>query len=164
MSLDKQLGEIVVKSAAQAGRSELAQDLCASTDVEDASRHIAMVRACGRDGNLEGSVAAFRRLQQSGSTVGTRAHNALLQACVQCRDSKQALELFTAMKKDGVADVVSFNIVMKLLLSLGRLEEAREVLREMRAGGLEANVVSYNELLHAKVGNKGDARGAWEIV
>merc|ERR1719502_1911692 len=41
MSLDKQLGEIVVKSATQAGRNELAQDLCASTDVEDASRHIA---------------------------------------------------------------------------------------------------------------------------
>merc|ERR1719387_572487 len=147
----------------QAGRSELAQDLCKSTDVEGASRHIAMVRACGRDGNLEGSVAAFRRLQQSGSTVGTRAHNALLQACVQCRDSEQALELFAAMKKDGAADVVSFNIVMKLLLSEGRLEEAREVLREMPACGLEANVVSYNELLHAKVG-KGDARGAWAIV
>merc|ERR1719172_156494 len=163
MALDKQLGEIVVKSAAQAGRSELAQDLCKSTDAEDASRHIAMVRACGRDGNLEGSVAAFQRLQQSGSAVGTRAHNALLQACVQCRDSEQALELFAAMKKDGAADVVSFNIVMKLLLSLGQLEEAREVLREMPACGLEANVVSYNELLHAKVG-KGDARGAWAIV
>merc|ERR1740117_233623 len=33
----------------------------------------------------------------------------------------------------------------------------------MPAFGLEANVVSYNELVHAKV-NKGDARGAWEIV
>merc|ERR1719359_1230498 len=163
MALSKQLGERVVKSAAQAGRSELAQDLCTSSAAEDASRHIAMVRACGRDGNLEGSVAAFQRLQQSGSTVGTRAHNALLQACVQCRDSKQALELFAAMKKDGAADVVSFNIIMKLLLSEGRLEDARETLREMPAYGLEANAVSYNELLHAKVA-KGDARGAWAIV
>merc|ERR1719460_1102971 len=163
MTLDKQLGELIVKSAARVGRSELAQDLCTSTDAEGASRHIAMVRACGRDGNLEGSVAAFRRLQQSGTTVDTRAHNALLQACVQCRDSEQALELFAAMKKDGAADVVSFNIVMKLLLSLGQLEEAREALRDMPACGLKANAVSYNELLHAKVG-KGDVRGAWSIV
>merc|ERR1719393_692995 len=163
MTLDRQLGELVVKSATQAGRSELAQDLCTSTDAEGASRHVAMVRACGRDGNLEGSVTAFRRLQQSGSAVDTRAHNALLQACVQCRDSKQALELFTAMKKDGAVDVVSFNIMMKLMLSLGQLEEARETLREMPAYGLEANAVSYNELLHAKVA-KGDARGAWAIV
>merc|ERR1719502_582705 len=163
MTLDKQLGELLVKSAARVGRSELAENLCTSTDAEGASRHVAMVRACGRDGNLEGSVAAFRRLQQSGSTVDTRAHNALLQACVQCRDSKQALELFTAMKKDGAVDVVSFNIMMKLLLSLGQLEEARDTLREMPAYGLEANAVSYNELLHAKVG-KGDARGAWAIV
>jgi pentatricopeptide repeat protein len=163
MALSKQLGERVVKSAAQAGRSELAQDLCTSSAAEDASRHVAMVRACGRDGNLEGSVAAFRRLQQSGSAVGTREQNALLQACVQCRDSEQALELFAAMKKDGAADVVSFNIVMKLLLSLGQLEEAREILQEMSACGLEANVVSYNALLHAKV-SKGDARGAWAIV
>jgi len=163
MTLDKQLGELIVKSAARMGRSELAQDLCTSTDAEGASRHVAMVRACGRDGNLEGSVTAFRRLQQSGSAVDTRAHNALLQACVQCRDSKQALELFTAMKKDGAVDVVSFNIMMKLMLSLGQLEEARETLREMPAYGLEANAVSYNELLHAKVA-KGDARGAWAIV
>merc|ERR1719359_1691753 len=132
MTLDKQLGELIVKSAARVGRSELARDLCTSTGAEGASRHIAMVRACGRDGNLEGSVAAFQRLQQSGSTVGTREHNALLQACVQCRDSEQALELFAAMKKDGAADVVSFNIVMKLLLSLGQLEEARDILQEMR--------------------------------
>merc|ERR1719375_2287665 len=163
MTLDKQLGELIVKSAARMGRSELAQDLCTSTDAGDASRHVAMVRACGRDGNLEGSVAAFRRLQQSGSTVDTRAHNALLQACSQCRDSEQALELFAAMKKDRVADVVSFNIVMKLLLSMGRLDEAREALREMPACGLEANVVSYNELLHAKV-SKADVCGAWTIV
>merc|ERR1719238_2022118 len=128
MSLDKQLGEIVVKSAAQAGRSELAQDLCTSSAAEDASRHVAMVRACGRDGNLEGSVAAFRRLQQSGSAVGTREHNALLQACVQCRDAEQALELFAAMKKDGAADVVSFNIMIRLFLSSSRFEEAREAL------------------------------------
>merc|ERR1719326_1448184 len=163
MTLDKRLGELVVKSAAQAGRNELAQDLCTSTDAEDASRHIAMVRACGRDGNLEGALAAFGRLQQSGWTVGTREHNALLQAFVQCRNSEQALELFAAMKKDGAADVVSFNIVMKLLLSLGRLDEAREALRDMPACGLKANAVSYNELLHAKVG-KGDVRGAWSIV
>merc|ERR1719326_2891526 len=137
MTLDKQLGELLVKSATQAGRGDLAQDLCTSTDAGDASRHVAMVRACGRDGNLEGSVAAFRRLQQSGSGVDTRAHNALLQACAQCKDSEQALELFAAMKKDNVADVVSFNIVMKLLLSSDRLEEARKTLQEMPACGLE---------------------------
>merc|ERR1719163_1369399 len=101
MTLDKQLGELLGRSATQAGRGDLAQELCTSTDAGDASRHVAMVRACGRDGNLEGSVAAFRRLQQSGSGVDTRAHNALLQACAQCRDSEQALELFAAMKTDG---------------------------------------------------------------
>merc|ERR1719217_1734595 len=67
------------------------------------------------------------------------------------------------MKRDGAADVVSFNIVLKLLLGLGRLEEAQEVLRTMPSLGLQANAVTYNELLNARV-SKGDTRGAWAAV
>merc|ERR1719240_2531815 len=117
-----------------------------------------MVRACGREGNLEGAVAAFRRLQDSGAASGSRGHNALMDACVQCGDSKQALELFAAMKQDGTADVVRCNIAMKLLHSLGRVDEARAILREMPTQGLQANAVTYNELLNSKV-SKGDMRG-----
>ena len=86
-----------------------------------------------------------------------------MEACVQCRDSEQALELLAAMKKDGAADVVSFNIVLGLLLSLAQLEESREILQEMPARGLEANIVSYDALLHTKV-SKGDAHGTAAIV
>merc|ERR1719389_147171 len=67
------------------------------------------------------------------------------------------------MKRDGVADTVSFNIMLKLLHICDRTEEAREVLKEMPAHGVQANVVTYNELCNAKVG-KGDMRGAWAVV
>merc|ERR1719379_2848007 len=53
--------------------------------------------------------------------------------------------------------------MIKLLLSLGRLEEARNLLQEMPAHGLQANAVTYNELVNAKVTN-GDVRGALGIV
>merc|ERR1719263_761156 len=52
---------------------------------------------------------------------------------------------------------------MKLLHSLGRVDEALAILREMPAQGLQANAVTYNELLNSKV-SKGDMRAAWEIV
>merc|ERR1719262_1981345 len=163
MTLSKQFGELLVKSATQAGRSELAEELCASSVASDAGRTLAMVKACGREGNLKGAVAAFQRLRESGAVLGARAHNSLLEACVRCRDNAQALDLFAAMRRDGSADVVSFNIAIKLFLSLGRLEEARKLLQEMPAHGLQANAVTYNELVHAKVG-KGDVRGALAIV
>merc|ERR1719389_1606950 len=67
------------------------------------------------------------------------------------------------MKRDGVADTVSFNIMLKLLHICNRPEEAREVLKEMPAHGVQANVVTFNELCNAKVG-KGDMRGAWAVV
>merc|ERR1719379_2299065 len=162
-TLDKQLGGLLVKSATQAGRGDLAQALCASPAADEANRHLAMIRACGRERNLDGATEAFRRLQEGGAAPDTKAHNALLDACAQCRNDVQALELFSAMKRDGVADTVSFNIVLKLLLSCDRQEEAREVLREMPAHGVQANVVTYNEMCNAKVG-KGDMRGAWAVV
>ena len=45
ITLNKHLAEFWRKAAAQAGRSDLAQDLRASTDAEDAGRNIAMVKA-----------------------------------------------------------------------------------------------------------------------
>merc|ERR1719443_276246 len=162
-TLDKQLGSLLVKSATQAGRGDLAQALGASPAADEANRHLAMIRACGRERNLDGATEAFRRLQEGGAAPDTKAHNALLDACAQCRNDAQALELFAAMKRDGVADTVSFNIMVKLLHICDRPEEAREVLKEMPAHGVQANVVTYNELCNAKVG-KGDMRGAWAVV
>merc|ERR1719253_2197648 len=53
--------------------------------------------------------------------------------------------------------------MLKAYLSAGRIEEAREHVKEMASMGLPANKVTYNELLNAKVAAR-DRQGMWAIV
>jgi hypothetical protein len=53
--------------------------------------------------------------------------------------------------------------MLKAHLSRGHAQKAQALLREMAAHGLQANKVTYNELLHAKVIAK-DCRGIWQVV
>merc|ERR1719160_2282613 len=67
------------------------------------------------------------------------------------------------MKVNRVFDVVSFNIMLKIHLRDGKHEEAQQLLQEMRELGLQANKITYNELINAKV-IAGDCRGVWAFI
>merc|ERR1719401_2925379 len=53
--------------------------------------------------------------------------------------------------------------MLKAHLASGRMEEARALMAEMSRQGLQANKVTYNEMLHAKVIAK-DRKGIWCLV
>ena len=55
------------------------------------------------------------------------------------------------MKDLNYVDVVGFNTILKTFLARGSTEEARALVRGMEACGLQANKVTYNEFLHAKM-------------
>jgi len=129
----------------------------------DITRHVAMIKACSRESNLQGAVEAFDQLQSSGVSMNSMIYNSLLDACIQCQDSLRAFDLFVEMKAESFADVVSFNIMLKLLQREGKHKEAQQLLAEMRERGLQANIVTFNELINAKV-NAGDRQGVWELV
>jgi len=159
---DPQLADLIFKSATQAGRSALSQSLFEGS-AGDINRHISVIRACGREGNLNGAQAAFERLRDSGVEVTPRVHNTLLDACVQCRNTTRALELFAEMKASGTTDVVSFNIILKLFLRDNKLAEAQRLMKEMTEHGFDANKVTYNEMLNAMV-KSNNMPGAWELL
>jgi pentatricopeptide repeat protein len=112
---DSQVGDIIMKSAIQCGRNDLAQSVFAGA-AGDISKHLAMIKACSRDKNLEGAIDVFERLKSSGASLNTMAYNSLLDACIQCNDSARAVKHFEQMKADGFIDVVSFNITLKMYL------------------------------------------------
>jgi len=122
-----------------------------------------MIKAYAREGNLGSAAAVFNRLKASGATLSPLIYNCFLDACVQCGDMGAATKQFEDMKQLGFLDVVGYNTMLKAHLSRGCTEEARCLLQEMAACGVQANKVTFNELLHAKVIAK-DARGVWNLV
>merc|ERR1740123_2525707 len=53
--------------------------------------------------------------------------------------------------------------MLKSHLAQGRSDDARTLLQEMAAHGVQANKVTFNELLHARVVAK-DTRGVWTLI
>merc|ERR1719191_2142307 len=90
-------------------------------------------------------------------------YNSILDACIQCRDASKATQLFQQMRSEGIFDIVSFNIMLKMSLREGKHAEAQQLLQEMRNHGLQPNKITYNELINTKV-EAGDRRGVWDLV
>merc|ERR1740138_1001907 len=132
-------------------------------DEVDISKHVAMIRARSREHDLEGAMQVFRKLQVSGVQLTALAYNALLDACVQCGKVNVALQHFKEMKDLGLVDVVSYNTLLKAYLKQGQIAKARKLLTEMAESSIEANQVTYNEMLNALVTVK-DRQEMWALV
>merc|ERR1719473_1824857 len=129
----------------------------------DISKHVAMMRARSKEHDLEGAMQVFRKLQSSGVQLTSLAYNALLDACVQCGKVNVALQHFKEMKDLGLVDVVSYNTLLKAYLKQGQITKARKLLTEMAENDIQANQVTYNEMLNALVAVK-DRQEMWALV
>jgi pentatricopeptide repeat protein len=122
-----------------------------------------MIKAHGRERDLKSATRVFNDVRSSGATLTPMIYNCYLDACVQCGDLEGAKKHFQEMKQLNFVDVVGYNTVLKAYLARGCTQEAHDLVKEMTSHGLQANKVTYNELLHAKVLAK-DRRGLWSIV
>lgn len=129
----------------------------------DLSKLAKVIRAHGRDGNLPAAVAVIESLQRSQVTLNSLIYNSLIEACVQCGDMGAAYQRFEEIKEIGLADVVSYNTVMKGQLAVGNIAEAHRLLAEMTDRGLPASLVTYHELLNAQV-QAGGGHNLWQLV
>mmetsp|Transcript_71061 Transcript_71061/g.111239 ORF Transcript_71061/g.111239 Transcript_71061/m.111239 type:complete len:1078 (-) Transcript_71061:92-3325(-) len=173
---DAALTAALLKAAAQGGRTTLAQRLSdhgatmkasnsgsASAAKDDMSRHASMIKAHARDRDLASATRVFSRLRSSGTPLSSLIYNCYLDACVQCGDLEKAMHHFREMKRLNFIDVVGYNTLLKAYLTKGCTQEAHALLKEMTAAGFQANKVTFNELLHAKVLAK-DRHGLWNLV
>lgn len=170
---DAALSASLLKAAAQLGRTSLAKRLAdhvgtmrspggsgASAEIQ---RHATMIKAHARERDLGAAKAVFARLRASGTALSPLIFNCLLDAHVQCGDVEGALKQFEEMKRLRYVDIVGYNTMLKCYLGRGRTEDARALVQEMAAAGLQANKVTFNELLHSKVVAK-DVHGIWNIL
>ena len=74
-----------------------------------------------------------------------------------------ALQHFKEMQDLGLVDVVSYNTLLKAYLKQGQIVKARKLLGEMAENNIQANQVTYNEMLNALVTVK-DRKEMWALV
>jgi pentatricopeptide repeat protein len=89
--------------------------------------------------------------------------NALLDALIHSQHVGLATNLFEQMKANKQADVVSFNIALRMLLAAGQGNDAELLLQDLADCGFAANMVTYNELLNDRV-RSSDRQGMWGVL
>jgi pentatricopeptide repeat protein len=119
------------------------------------------IRSCGRNGDLKGAIKVFERLGERSENV--LIVNSILDACVACKDLKQAFEYFDRIRTDKTADVVSYNTMMKGCIANGQEVKAKELLAELLDTNMTPTRASFHGLLNARVNAK-DFTGAWRLV
>lgn len=157
--LDQDSLNMLLFAAQQAGR----QDLCASLHRKGGlGKQLAQLRTAGKRRDLEHAKRIFVNLQEQGlATLVIR--NCFLDACVLSRDVNAAVECFESMRTAKLADVVSYNTILKAFLQSGQMAKARALLSAMSSEGVGPNRVTYNEFLNALV-NGGDRHGIWVLL
>merc|ERR1719284_50360 len=124
-----------MNSAFQCGRHDLAKKLLDASP-GDVAKHMSMIRSCATEGNLSGAKRVCESLKTSGLEMNSIIHNAVLDACVECKDLPAAEKWMEEMKAAGVADVVSFNTIMKAYLVSNMFDKARDLVEQMKLEGI----------------------------
>jgi len=161
--LDARTEKSLVAAALQCGRQDIATALL-ETAPTDTARHIAMIRGCAARGNLEEAMQTFRTLEDSGAELTHSLWNTALDACVECRDLRQAEALMKRMQAAEVADAVSFNTMIKASLRQENYDRARGLMEEMKQAGCAPNHVTYNELINSLVRYDRHRQEVWDVV
>jgi pentatricopeptide repeat protein len=163
--LDARMERSLMNAALRCGRAHLAKNLLDSSP-SDVAKHITMIRNCAAENNLQGAISVFDSLERSGVDLNSVIYNTVLDACVECHDLKAAEAWMEQTKNAGMADVVSFNTLIKAHLQSENFEKARSLMEEMRKEGLQPNRVTFNELINAMVNKGGAGRRnlTWDIV
>lgn len=165
LPLDARMERSLMNAALRCGRTHLAKKLLDSAP-SDVAKHITMMRNCAAEGNLKGAMSVFDALKGSGVDLNSVIYNTMLDACVECRDLKAAEAWMEQTKQAGMADVVSFNTLIKAHLMNDHFDKARSMMEEMKKEGLQPNRVTFNELINAMVTKGGAARRSqtWDII
>eukprot|EP00440_Ansanella_granifera_P038848 gb/GFBE01042151.1/.p1 GENE.gb/GFBE01042151.1/~~gb/GFBE01042151.1/.p1 ORF type:complete len:963 (+),score=290.52 gb/GFBE01042151.1/:1-2889(+) len=155
LTVHTKTGRAVAEAALRLGRKDVLTRLL--KDSEDA-RKVGLLKSFGAEGRL----AEAKQLFEACPVKSVCLHNALLDATIGAGD---ASELETAMgeaQRAGVADVVTYNTVIKGHLQKGDLKSAKKVLEAMRIEGLKPNAVTFNELIDASATN--GRRADWSLI
>jgi len=119
------------------------------------------IRSCGRNGDLKGAIKVFERLGDQAQHA--LIFNSILDACCGCKDMAKACEYFDRAKCQNIADVVTYNTMIKGYIAIGQESTAKKLVTELQDAGITPTRASYHGLINCRVNAK-DYQNAWRLV
>lgn len=109
----------------------------------------AMVEACLAGGDLGGAVAVFREVseQLSGFPRAPSTFASCLKACVQFKQPRLALELYSEIKDRIVCGKVAYNTIIDALVRQGDIARAHDIFRDMALKNVTPDLITYSTLI-----------------
>jgi len=153
----------LMKFAVECGRTELSRELSERVPTLDIQNYMSLIRAAGRDKDVNRAFSVLKKLKSSGLSPDLAAYNCVLDVCVSAGDTNGARGLVEEMRKISSLDIITYNTLLKGYCSAGDLHGAKGMLEEMRQEGVRPNDVSYNCMINAAV-SMGNFREAWEMI
>ena len=125
-----------------------------------------LIAARGRLGDIDGVRAAERAMRDAGVRPNAATHGSRVAAYVRCGE----LELAERALRSGMGDrdeakptVHAYTALVQGLSRAGKVDEAREWIREMRRRRVPPNAHTYSTIVDALV-RRGDVGGAEAVV
>lgn len=153
----------LMKFSVECGRTELSQELFDKSPQVDIQNYMSLIRAAGRDKDVDRAFAVLEKLKASGASPDIPVYNCVLDACVSSGDLRRARTLVGEMQKITTLDIITYNTLLKGYCSRGDVRGAKELFLEMEKSGLAPNDISYNCLINAAV-STGNFREAWSTI
>jgi len=149
---------LVVDAALRRGSTTVLEQVLATFG--DNSRHVGLLKRLSTERSLQDCVTVFKACTQKSACL----YNTMIDVCIDFGDSHLAETYMAEATEAKVADVVTYNTIIKAHLRKGDMLRAREAMATMRELGLEPNGVTFNELLDAAASRGGSPEALWALV
>lgn len=163
MEPDNVMYGCLMKFAVECGRTDLSRDLFSKVPTFDIQHYMSLIRAAGRDKNIDRAFQVLQKLKESGMTPDLAIYNCVLDVCVSAKNMSRARELIAEMRTVSKLDMIAYNTFLKGFCGVGDIRGAKELLLEMESVGMSPNDVSYNCMINAAV-SKGLWQEAWSTI
>jgi len=163
LEADSMMYGCLLKFALQCGRTDLLAKFSAGITSSVDVQHVTLrIRAAGQAKDADKAFAFFRELEATEANLDVTVHNVLLDACVAAGAMDRARKHVNEMPK-GLADEVTYNVLLKGYCAVGDADHALDVLGEMEAKGCSPSTTAYNCLLNMDISWGNPAR-AWKTI
>mmetsp|Transcript_23455 Transcript_23455/g.66957 ORF Transcript_23455/g.66957 Transcript_23455/m.66957 type:complete len:1029 (-) Transcript_23455:41-3127(-) len=155
---DTRTGRLVAEAALRRKRQEALEQLMRSATEQP--RQVGLLKGFAAEHRLADATAIFQACPEKTGCL----YNALLDAAIDSKDMEAAERIMAEAVAADMADVVTYNTIIKKHLQNGQFERARAVIETMRSAGgnFAPNSVTFNELIDATI--KTRSEGVWVLL
>eukprot|EP00427_Karlodinium_veneficum_P005469 CAMPEP_0169150546 /NCGR_PEP_ID=MMETSP1015-20121227/50257_1 /TAXON_ID=342587 /ORGANISM="Karlodinium micrum, Strain CCMP2283" /LENGTH=1020 /DNA_ID=CAMNT_0009219719 /DNA_START=9 /DNA_END=3071 /DNA_ORIENTATION=+ len=154
----------LMKFSAECGRTDLTRELSAKMPNKKfgVQHYMSLIRAAGQNKDVDKAFVVLEQFREAGG-LDTAICNAVLDVCSCVGDMDRARCLLRDMEKTKLADIISYNTLVKGYCMISDADKAFEVLNDMGNAGLKPNDVTYNCLINLAA-SAGDFNAAWKTI